>query len=990
LAGTFGRVVAIGGESSDLALDESRGVLYVANFTANRIDVISLSDYTLETSISVAPQPSSLAISSDAHYLLITHFGNFASPATSANALTLIDLTSNGKQTFALGNPPVGVAFGIDGKALVVTATDYLLFDPTSGTSQHLDTIAGVAAKTLPVPPANFPPQITTASLVASGDGETIYGMAGSTSTITFKYDVASKKVNPGGIVTSTGLLGPRVVSANSDASLIMAGWVMIDANGTFVNYFPQHTNQVNVGTTLFDSGRGLLYSQIPQKNGEPPVLTISDVDNLTVREQLKLPENTAGKSVLSSDGSTMYAVSDSGILVLPIGSLSNAHRLVVSQSDLMFRGSLCDRRVTTQQITISDVSGGNIPFSIAASSPGVSVAPSSATTPAVIRVSVDPNAFQNQNGTSVATLSFQSAAALNVMPKARVLVNAKSPEQRGTIVDVPGNLVDILPDPLRNRFFILRQDRNSVLVFDGSNYMQVGTLRTGNLPSSMAITVDGRYLLVGNSGSQIVNVYDMETLDQLDPIRLPSGHIALSLACSNSAILAATEYYDGTHHIIRLDLASRTGFQPPSLGVFQNLTPNDVALVASPNGSTIMAVASDGSVLLYDATQDTFTVSRKDFSALSGAYAASIYNQYVVGNNVLNASLVPMMQFESATGSSSGFAFLDQVGFRTTAPASAGSASNAPAPSGPSSNPGVIQRVDLTTTDGSVSRATMIAEAPLMGSSGINASAFSRTLAPLSNQNAIVNLTISGFTVLAWNYDASVAPPHIGSIVNAADSGSGIAPGGLISLLGEQLSPINLATKDIPVPTALADSCLTVNGSPVPLLFVSPKQINAQMPFEAVGEVTMVLRTPGGVSDTFNLRIPPNAPGVFRAAVQGLDSTVPTIVRSTNGELVTPSNPVHKGDTLTIYLTGMGQTTPAIASGLPGPSNPLATTTITPQVALGGTQLPLSFAGLAPGQVGVYQINVKVPSNVPAGLTVPLTINQNTASTTVSVRVVD
>src|SRR5271165_5760568 len=214
-AGTFGKVVAIGGQSSDLVLDESRGVLYIANFTANRIEVMSLSNDTIQTSINVAPQPSSMALSPDNRYLVITHFGNFAAPAPPSNSLTVIDLTTNGKQTFALGNPPLGVAFGIDGMALVVTTTDYLLFDPVLGTTQEIDTISGVVAKTLPVPPANFPPQITTASVTASGNGLSIFGMGGSTNTFTFTYDVTSRAVLPGGIVTSGGTLGPRVISAS-------------------------------------------------------------------------------------------------------------------------------------------------------------------------------------------------------------------------------------------------------------------------------------------------------------------------------------------------------------------------------------------------------------------------------------------------------------------------------------------------------------------------------------------------------------------------------------------------------------------------------------------------------------------------------------------------------------------------------------------------------------------------------------------------------
>ena len=60
-AGTFGKVVSVGGHASDLALDEGRGVLYIANFTANRIDVMSLANNTIQTSINVPPQPSSPA-----------------------------------------------------------------------------------------------------------------------------------------------------------------------------------------------------------------------------------------------------------------------------------------------------------------------------------------------------------------------------------------------------------------------------------------------------------------------------------------------------------------------------------------------------------------------------------------------------------------------------------------------------------------------------------------------------------------------------------------------------------------------------------------------------------------------------------------------------------------------------------------------------------------------------------------------------------------
>src|SRR5579863_9970157 len=190
---TFGTVVPLKGEAADLALDDGRGVIYAANFGGSRVDVVSLATRQVSTGLSVAPYPGSLALSPDARFLLVAHFGNFQAPNSPSNALTLIDLTSGGQQMFTLGDPPLGVAFGSDGIALVVTSTEFLLLDPVSGSIQVLNTIAGVTATTLPVPPATFPPQITTASVAVSGDGNWIFGL---TDTIYFRYDVLNHLIS--------------------------------------------------------------------------------------------------------------------------------------------------------------------------------------------------------------------------------------------------------------------------------------------------------------------------------------------------------------------------------------------------------------------------------------------------------------------------------------------------------------------------------------------------------------------------------------------------------------------------------------------------------------------------------------------------------------------------------------------------------------------------------------------------------------------------
>jgi uncharacterized protein (TIGR03437 family) len=225
--------------------------------------------------------------------------------------------------------------------------------------------------------------------------------------------------------------------------------------------------------------------------------------------------------------------------------------------------------------------------------------------------------------------------------------------------------------------------------------------------------------------------------------------------------------------------------------------------------------------------------------------------------------------------------------------------------------------------------------------------------------------------------------------VVNAADLTQPIAPGGLITVTGRQFTPVNVATREMPLPTALGESCLMVNGVAVPMLFASPTQINAQLPMNVDGSATMVLRTPGGVSDNFYLTILPAAPSVFRSGQAGPLEDVPTVFRAKNGELVTGSNPIHPEEVVVIFLTGMGRTEPALEAGMPAPSDPLPRAVIEPAVSLGGVPLIVGYAGMAPGQVGVYQINAYVPANVPLGMDIPLVISQGGGSTTLTVRVV-
>jgi uncharacterized protein (TIGR03437 family) len=302
--------------------------------------------------------------------------------------------------------------------------------------------------------------------------------------------------------------------------------------------------------------------------------------------------------------------------------------------------------------------------------------------------------------------------------------------------------------------------------------------------------------------------------------------------------------------------------------------------------------------------------------------------------------------------------------------------------------SPGFAERVNFST--GGAILPTPTVEAPLLTVPNSSLSNFTRSLAVLPFHNSFVSLSQSGLTLLAANYDAPLAQPLITGVTSAADGTSAAASGGLISITGSNFSTSPVASGTTPLPTVLANSCVIVNGRPISLLVVSPSLINAQLDNSTSGSAIMSIRTPQNVSPNFSFNVLANAPAVFLNGQAGDSTHLPAIYRDENGLLVTASNPVRRNDSLNIYAAGLGLTSPVVPAGAVSPSHPLATAVLQPTVTLNGVGLPVTFAGLASGQIGVYQISVTVPSSVPLGLSVPLTITQGGQSQTVNVRVVN
>ncbi len=216
------------------------------------------------------------------------------------------------------------------------------------------------------------------------------------------------------------------------------------------------------------------------------------------------------------------------------------------------------------------------------------------------------------------------------------------------------------------------------------------------------------------------------------------------------------------------------------------------------------------------------------------------------------------------------------------------------------------------------------------------------------------------------------------GGVLNNADYrvGDQIGVGAIAALFGEFLADAQAFNTQTTLPTTLGGVRVLVNGRAAPLYFVSPGQINFQVPLETTGgEATIQVERNSVVGNRVSATIVPAAgrilvwPGLRYGIIVNADGTLPLPAAITLGTY--RSKPVRAGETLVIYSIGFGQTNPPVQTGVASPSNPLAQLSgvlvhFGPRSLFGTSVVqPASFAGLSPGFVGLYQINVQVPEGV-------------------------
>jgi uncharacterized protein (TIGR03437 family) len=221
----------------------------------------------------------------------------------------------------------------------------------------------------------------------------------------------------------------------------------------------------------------------------------------------------------------------------------------------------------------------------------------------------------------------------------------------------------------------------------------------------------------------------------------------------------------------------------------------------------------------------------------------------------------------------------------------------------------------------------------------------------------------------------ATITPPanppsftEAGVVNGASFAPGGLVPGEIATIFGSNLTSTNgiLLTSSLPLPEQFQNVSVTVNSVPAPIFAVDnvngQQQINFQVPWSTKSVAKIQVTNRGAASPVVLAPVQIAQPAIFNYSAGG---DVFGAILHSNFSAANTADPANPGETVLIYCTGLGLVTPLPANGAAATGQ---ATMNAPTVTIGGANAPVSFSGLAPGFVGLYQVNVQVPSSLKAG----------------------
>ncbi|MEP6963373.1 MAG: hypothetical protein ABI995_14930 [Acidobacteriota bacterium] len=251
-------------------------------------------------------------------------------------------------------------------------------------------------------------------------------------------------------------------------------------------------------------------------------------------------------------------------------------------------------------------------------------------------------------------------------------------------------------------------------------------------------------------------------------------------------------------------------------------------------------------------------------------------------------------------------------------------------------------------------------------------------TLTLISNDLSRANLTVALIGTATAAGNAKLPSITAGGVVNAASFLPPLSRGALGTIFGTDLANAAQTVSVVPWQRLMSGAKVLVAGFEAPLYYVSPGQINFQVPYEVpIGSVSVVVSRDGFESAPRTVTITDNALGVFGYARTA--TAFDPIIIHLDGQLVTPGNPATAGEYLLAFVTGVDVGTYPVTGDI-SPVFPLPAAVAETTVTLGGAPVQSLFTGLTPGFIGLGQMNLRLPLTLPAGSSLPLSLRVGAA----------
>jgi uncharacterized protein (TIGR03437 family) len=258
----------------------------------------------------------------------------------------------------------------------------------------------------------------------------------------------------------------------------------------------------------------------------------------------------------------------------------------------------------------------------------------------------------------------------------------------------------------------------------------------------------------------------------------------------------------------------------------------------------------------------------------------------------------------------------------------------------------------------------------PLSNSKGEFAAGYWQIVVQNTKSNSNTG-SLLGFSVNITGTPVTQPSFSVSSVANAASltADGFVAPGELVTIYGVALGPqTGVEAGSGNAPTSLGGTTVTFDNVPAPILYSSYYQLNVIAPYslQPGGTTQVKIQTSTGTTSSVGLDVLSSAAGLFTAQSNGAGQA---LALNQNGSVNSASNPAAAGSYIALYATGLGAVTPAVPVGAQTPtSGALSNVNNMVTAFVGGVSAPVTFAGLAPGYIGLYQVNIQIPSSIPSG----------------------